>query len=81
MSRKSAVAVAIGELRAHEAELQAQLEDIQTKLAALAGTGKLPARKGKASGKRRLSAEGRAAIGRAAKKRWAAYRKAKRAGK
>jgi hypothetical protein len=59
-------------LRKRESELRSELDTIQATLRSLGGLGKV---RGRAPGsKRRLSAAGRAAISRAAKRRWAQYR-------
>jgi hypothetical protein len=56
------------------AELESQLAALRSAKVALRGGGHLG---GVKTGSRRLSAEGRARIAAAAKKRWAAYRKQK----
>jgi hypothetical protein len=79
MAWQQSVQMAVRELKKEEASLQKQLSEIQGRIRDLEGLGR-SGRGGAAitrrkSGTRRLSAEGRAAISRAAKKRWAKYRK------
>jgi len=64
-------------LRKEETRIVRELDALRTRIANLmrGGAGSRGTRK--APGTRRMSAKGRAAISRAAKKRWAAYRKAK----
>jgi hypothetical protein len=76
MSWQKSVARALRDLRAVEARLAAELADLRHRIASLggvaSGSGKGAAKK---KGKRRkLSPAARAAISRAAKKRWAKYR-------
>jgi hypothetical protein len=63
-------------------QLASEIQGIDQAIAALGkGKGRTaasgPGRKKAPKGKRKMSAAGRAAISRAAKKRWAAFRKAK----
>ncbi len=73
MSWQSSVQAAVRSLRVEQRELEHQLAAIQKKIRELEELGSSgPARKKRA--KRRLSAQGRASISRAAKRRWAKYR-------
>ena len=79
MKWKSAIERALKELRTVEAGIASELTDVRQKLASLARlTGGIPAAR-KAGAKRKMSPEGRAAIVKAAKKRWAKHRAEKRA--
>lgn len=74
MSWQRSIQAAVRNLRKAETALERQLELTRTKiqeLEALAQSGP-PTRK--KTGRRRLSDKGRAAISRAAKRRWAQYR-------
>ncbi len=72
MPSRSPIQTVIRALRQRESELRRELDTIQNTLRSLGGLGKIG---GRAPGaKRRLSAAGRAAISRAAKRRWAHYR-------
>jgi hypothetical protein len=73
MSWQASVNAAVSALRKAESDLEKQLEQVRGKIASLQGLGKGAA--GKRGGKRRLSAAGREAIARAARRRWAEYRK------
>jgi hypothetical protein len=64
-------------LRKEEQRLERELVALRGRISGLSGAVHSRGSR-KAAGKRKLSATGRAAIARAAKKRWAAYRKAKR---
>jgi hypothetical protein len=77
MSWRDSLGNAIAALRKEEQRLERELSTLRDQIARLSGA------RGsrKAPAKRRMSAEGRAAISRAAKKRWAAWRKAKGRGK
>ena len=75
MKWQASLARVVRELRVEETRLERELADVRQRIAALsgvvggkgaAGTGRKPRRK--------LSAKARAAISRAAKKRWAKYR-------
>jgi hypothetical protein len=78
MSWQSSLNKVVGELRKEEQRLERELQILRGRIGSLSGFGgKRGARK--APGTRRMSAKGRAAISRAAKKRWAAWRKAKKA--
>lgn len=73
MSWQSSVQAAVRSLRVEQRELERQLAAIQKKIRELEELGSSgPARKKRA--KHRLSAQGRANISRAAKRRWAKYR-------
>lgn len=77
MSWQKSVARALRDLKAEEARLANELQQLRQRIASLGGT----AAKGgaKPSGKKRnLSPAARAAISRAAKKRWAKYRAEKK---
>jgi hypothetical protein len=78
MAWQQSIQTAVRELKKEEASLQKQISELQGRIRDLEGLGR--SRGGAAvtrrkSGSRRLSAEGRAAISRAAKKRWAKYRR------
>jgi hypothetical protein len=77
MPWRSSLKSAITALRNEEKRLERELEALRSRIASLSGAARF---KGTpmAAGTRKLSAKGRAAISRAAKKRWAAYRKAKK---
>lgn len=76
MSWQSSLNAVVATLRKEEQRLERELADLRAKIRSLSGaTGGRGMRK--SPGKRKLSAKGRAAIARAAKKRWAAWRKAK----
>jgi hypothetical protein len=76
MPSQSPIQAVAKALRKRESELQRELDTIQQTLRSLGALGK---GSGRATGaRRRLSAEGRAAISRAAKRRWAAYRAKRR---
>jgi len=80
MAWKANVQTAMAALRKEEVALQAQLESLQQRINLLQLAGGAVSGKGKGAPKsRRLSAEGRAAISAGARKRWAKYRKAKKA--
>lgn len=68
---------AIGDLRKEEQRMVRELDALRSRIASLSGSTRSKGTR-KAPGKRKLSAKGRAAIARAAKKRWAAWRKAKK---
>ena len=75
MSWQKSVARAIRDLKAVEARLAAELTDLRHKIASLGGVSSSGGGGAKKKGKRRkLSPAARAAISRAAKKRWAKYR-------
>jgi hypothetical protein len=70
---------AVTELRRERSRLEAELQRIDTAIAALGrAKGARRAANGKSPRPRKMSAAGRAAISRAAKKRWAQYRAARR---
>jgi hypothetical protein len=78
MAPRSPIQTVVRALRKRASELQRELDTIQNTLRSLGGLGKSV---GRAQGpKRRLSAAGRAAISRAAKRRWAQYRSKLRKG-
>jgi len=75
MSWQKSVARAVRDLKAVEARLAGELADLRQKIASLSGVSSSSAGGAKKKGKRRkLSPAARAAISRAAKKRWAKYR-------
>ncbi len=83
MGWKASVQSAIRALKKDEQSLQKELRAVHAKIAELeqlarsgGPSGKTPARRGPQSN--RLSAQGRAAISLAAKKRWAKYRSQKK---
>jgi len=83
MSWQSNIQSAVRALRKEEEALKRQLDLLRSKIEELEGLAKQggPAARKRAPGRRRLSPEGRAAISKAAKKRWQKYRsdKAKQA--
>lgn len=71
MSWQKSVARAVRDLKAEEARLESELSQLRQKIASLGGA----VGGGKPKGRKRvLSPAARAAISRAAKKRWAQYR-------
>jgi hypothetical protein len=77
MAWQAALGKALGALRKEEQRLERELRVLRIKIASLAGAAR--ARGGRSvAGTRKLSAKGRAAISRAAKKRWAAWRRAQK---
>lgn len=80
MSWQRSVQSAVRALKREEAALEKELKDVRAKIAELEGIAQSGGST-KTTGKRgahRLSPQGRAAISRAAKKRWAEYRRQKR---
>ena len=84
MSLDSALTGVIRSLQAEESRIARELDTVRRQLEQLSslgrrGPGRPPGKKrGRPAGKKGgMSAAGRAAISRAAKKRWAAWRKAK----
>jgi hypothetical protein len=81
----ASVQIAIRALRTREEELRAELAFVQNALRALqSGVGGTRGRTSTGTPPKRthnMSAAGRAAIAKAARKRWAAWRAAKRAGR
>jgi hypothetical protein len=79
MTWQRSVQAAIRALKRKEISLQKQLEQVRTKIDELQDVASSQSGAGgrARSGSRRLSPQGRAAISRAAKKRWADYRKQK----
>ena len=77
MSWQASLNKAIGDLRKEEQRLERELGILRQKLGSLSGATRSKGTR-KAPGARKMSAKGRAAISRAAKKRWAAWRKAKK---
>ena len=71
MSWQKSVARALRDLKAEEARLTKELEQLRKRIASLGGAASGGGKGGK---KRQLSPAARAAISRAAKKRWAKYR-------
>ena len=76
MSWQSSLNAAIASLRKEEQRLERELSDLRGRIGSLSGATRSKSTR-KAPGKRKMSAKGRAAISRAAKKRWAAWRKTK----
>jgi len=79
MSWQQSLRAAIRSLRREEQSILKNLDSVRDRISELRGlaTGGAPrgqGRRRKAAGTRRLSAAGRAAISRAAKRRWAQYR-------
>ena len=83
MKWRSAIETAVTELKAVEAGIARELTDVRQKIASLVhltgGSAAVSAAPKKAGAKRHMSAAGRAAIAKAAKKRWAKHRADKRA--
>ena len=79
MTWQRSVQAAIRALKRKEISLQKQLDQVRTKIDELQGVASSQSGAGARarSGSRRLSPQGRAAISRAAKKRWADYRRQK----
>jgi hypothetical protein len=71
MSWQKSVARAVRDLKAEEARLEGELSQLRQKIASLGGVAGGTKTKGR---RRMLSPAARAAISRAAKKRWAQYR-------
>ncbi len=69
MSWKTQLARAISQLRVRERKLRAEIDDRRAKIEALGGVLRGKRRR------RQVSEKGRAAMSRAAKKRWREYRK------
>jgi len=65
-------------LRNEQAEIEQRLEEVRETIDRLTAISKRGAGRVATQGRRNLSSEGREAISRAAKKRWAAYRRQKR---
>jgi hypothetical protein len=76
MTWRASLNKAVGALRKEEQRLERELEALRGRIASLSGAARSKGTR-VAAGTRKLSAKGRAAIARAAKNRWAAYRKAK----
>jgi hypothetical protein len=82
MSWQQSIQVAVKALRQEEGTLRKQLDTVVSKIRELEDIGRgTGGGMRKRTGSRRLSAAGRAAISRAAKKRWAQYRAASARGK
>jgi hypothetical protein len=88
MAIASPLATALRTLRTEETRIQRELDSVRGQIRKLSGVtggrgaGKRgPGRPPGSGTKRKLSPAGRAAMARAAKKRWAAWRKRKAAGK
>ncbi len=81
MSWQKSIQAAVRSLKREEAALQKKLEVVQAKIADLSEVSRTTAANGAGRKKasRRLSPQGRAAISKAAKKRWAKYRAEQRA--
>jgi hypothetical protein len=84
MAWRAALGTAIRDLRTQERRLQRELALVRAKILRLSSLGASGARgavtRVRGMKANRLSAKGRAAIARAARKRWAKYRAQKRAG-
>ncbi len=81
MGWQKSVARALRDLKAEEARLASELGDLRQRIASLGGVASSGGAAPKVKGKRRkLSPAARAAISRAAKKRWAKYRADKGSG-
>lgn len=81
MSWQRSIEAAVRALKKEEAALSKELGVVREKideLESLSKTGPARARRKAAGNSRRLSSKGRAAISKAAKKRWAEYRRQKR---
>jgi len=74
MSWQDSVAKALRELQKEEKLLEKQLSSLRTRIKELERLGTAPGNQGVEKAPR-LSPKGRAAISKAAKKRWAAYRR------
>ena len=86
MAWQQSIQAAVRELRKEEHALQRKLSEVQARIRDLETIGHSAAgiKTGavrKKAGSRRLSAEGRAAISKAAKRRWAKYRRAQKQGR
>ena len=80
MTKLYSVQAAVRALRKEELSLEKQLDAVRQRIADLDDMGRTNGvGPSKRANSRRLSADGRAAISRAAKKRWARYRADKRA--
>ena len=83
MAWQSSLNAVVVALKREEQRLARELQTLRGQIASISGMGGkrggLGGKRGtrKAPGTRKMSAKGRAAISRAAKKRWAAWRKAK----
>ena len=77
MAWETSLRSVLGALRKEEQRLERDLSDLRTRIATLSGGTRGRATR-KAPRMRKMSAKGRAAISRAAKKRWAAWRKARK---
>jgi hypothetical protein len=77
MAWQQSIQTAVRELRKEESSLQRQLSEVQARIRDLQGLQRSGGSSvaGSKLGSRRLSAKGREAISRAAKKRWAKYRR------
>jgi hypothetical protein len=76
MSWQSSLKSVVAALRKEEQRLARDLDALRRRIGSLSGATRSKGTR-KAPGARKMSAKGRAAISRAAKKRWAAWRKAK----
>ncbi len=76
MTWKSSLARAMRDLKTEEARLARELGEVQQRISSLGGlvSGGGGSTPGKVKKRRNMSAAARAAISRAAKKRWAKYR-------
>ena len=84
MAWRRSIQAAVRDLRKQEAQLQKQLSEVEAKIKDLEALSSDPDALASAASvrtpTRRLSPEGKAAISRAAKERWAQYRRAHGAG-
>ena len=74
MSWKSAINRAVKELKTEEARIARELSAIRDRIQGLGGIAGGRASVAKTGSRRKMSPKGRAAIARAAKKRWAKWR-------
>jgi hypothetical protein len=74
MSWQTSLNAALRNLRAEEQNLERNLTRVREAISALGGLSRGGKRGGNSTGRRRLSPEGREAIAKAARKRWAKWR-------
>lgn len=77
MSWQRSVQAAVRALQRKETALKRELDQVRAKIKELQGVARSQAAVRTRAGPQRLSPKGRAAISRAAKKRWAEYRRKK----
>jgi len=77
MPWQQSIQAAVKALKKEETQLEKQLAQVQHKIKELGDLARTGGASGAKTGTRRLSAKGRAAISKAAKKRWAKYRSAR----